>query len=150
MTDNDISRPGHSAWLEPYCRTGTEGAPLAGPSVPLPPGTVRTLQSAEEAQAVGGSGTSPATQPTRYWGKHGSLGLHGMSAALTHSDRLLIFVTRSNPVFKLRLSPLKRGHDSLGHDVILGKPGMHKLCIGMDKEGRLFAFAPDDQIISVA
>jgi hypothetical protein len=52
MTDNV---PGHSAWLEAYCITGTDGAPLAGPSVPLPPGTVRTLHSAEEAKAVGGS-----------------------------------------------------------------------------------------------
>jgi hypothetical protein len=64
--------------------------------------------------------------------------------------RLLVFVTRSNPVFKLWLSPVKRGRDSQGYDAILGKPGMHKLCIGMDREGRLFAFAPDDQIISVA
>ena len=147
MTDNDITMPGHSAWLEAYCISGTEGAPLAGPSVPLPPGTVRTLQSVDEALAVAGSGTPPATQPTRYWGKHGSLGL---SVAHTNSDPTADFGHRSNPVFKLRLSPVKCGRDSQGYDAILGKPGMHKLCIGMDKEGRLFAFAPNVQIISVA
>lgn len=61
---------------------------------------------------------------------------------------LLFLLTCSNPVFKLRLSPVKRGRDSQGYDAILGKPGMHKLGIGMDREGRLFTCAPDDQIIS--
>lgn len=65
MSGNDTSTLDRSAWLEAYCMAGTQGAPLAGPSIQLPAGMVRSLQIGDEAQAAGGSGTPAATQPTR-------------------------------------------------------------------------------------
>jgi hypothetical protein len=52
------------------------------------------------------------------------------------------------PTFKIRLSPVKTGRDRQGFDAILGKPGMKKLGVGMDRDGRLFNVAAEDaQII---
>ena len=37
------------------------------------------------------------------------------------------------------MSPVKKGHDRLGYDAILGAPGMAKLRLGIDRvAGRLY------------
>lgn len=130
VTSDGVTVLGRSGWLELWAMAGTgSNNALQGLSVTaLPRDLIRPMmaattgaQAAPNARSTGGA-------------------LDGAPVGALPND--LIAPTTAGtmdaeacapPVFKLRLSPVKRGKDKFGHDAILGLPGMRKLSLGIDR-----------------